>query len=286
MDNKIFSGLEDLGFDNVEMVDLYKKKEELQKAAPVKKDNPLDLLYDVEVTCPVCGNKFKAKAVKTNAARIMKKDSDFCIHYDKINPYFYDVYLCNVCGYAAMKTDFFKIREREKELIQNGISIKWHGRDYKDVFDVNTAIERYKLCLLNNAIMESKASKKAMNCLKIAWMYRLAKDKNNEQLFLNQALQGFTYAYENEEFPLYNSLDKYTTMYLLGELNRLASKNDEALSWFSKVITSPGVNQKIKEMAIDQKDLMKRESEMQADSNDDEEDDEPKKQGLFSRLFK
>lgn len=285
MDNKIFSGLEDLGFDNVDMVDLYKKKEEIQKVATAKKENPLDLLYDVEVTCPVCGNKFKTKAVRTNASRILKKDSDFCMHYDKINPYFYDVYLCNVCGYASMKADFFKIRDREKELVQNTISVKWHGRDYKDVYDVNTAIERYKLSLLNNVVMESKASKKAMNCLKIAWMFRLMNDKTNELLFLGQSLEGLTYAYEHEEFPLYSSLDKYTTMYLLGELNRRLSKNDEALSWFSKVITSPGVNQKVKEMAIDQKDLMKRESSENANDSDSEEE-EPKKQGLFSKFFK
>lgn len=285
MDNKIFSGLEDLGFTDIDKVDLYKKKEEVQKVVIPKKDNPLDLLYDVEVTCPVCGNKFKAKAVKTNASRIIKKDSDFCIHYDKINPYFYDVYLCNVCGYASMKADFFKIREKEKELVQNGISVKWHGRDYKDVYDVSTAIERYKLSLLNNVVMEAKASRKAMNCLKIAWMYRLINDKTNELLFLRQSLEGFTYAYEHEDFPLYSTLDKYTTMYLIGELNRRLSSNDNALSWFSKVITSPGVNQKVKEMAIDQKDLMKREANENVENSDSEEE-EPKKQGLFSRLFK
>ncbi len=31
------------------------------------------LLYDKEVTCPVCGNTFKAKSIKTSSYRILKK---------------------------------------------------------------------------------------------------------------------------------------------------------------------------------------------------------------------
>lgn len=284
MDKNIFSGLEDLGFDDIKEDDLFKKKEEEAKAAAVKKDDPKDLLYDAEVTCPVCGNKFKAKAVKTNAGRVIKRDSDLCMHYDKINPFFYDVWLCNICGYAAMKADFFKIREREIEAVQNNISMKWHGKNYPEVYDVNIAIERYKLALYNSVIMEAKASRKAMICLKIAWMYRFNEDKEKELVFLNQALEGLNYAYTTEEFPLYG-MDKFTSMYLLGELNRRVSKNDEALSWFSKIITSQGVPQKIKDMAVDQKDIIKEE-EAALNANNDENETPDKKEGLFSRFFK
>ena len=58
---------------------------------------------------------FKATAVKSSAYRMIKKDSDFFIRYSLINPYFYDVWVCNSCGYSAMKTDFHTLRSIEIE---------------------------------------------------------------------------------------------------------------------------------------------------------------------------
>ena len=60
---------------------------------------------------------------------MIKKDSDFFIRYSLINPYFYDVWVCNSCGYAAMKADFDTIRSLEIEQVQKSITPKWHGRD-------------------------------------------------------------------------------------------------------------------------------------------------------------
>jgi len=297
MDKNLFSGLEDLGFEDINKIDIYKKEEKNEvNSKATSAENQLSeeekqrsLLYDKEVTCPVCQNVFKARAVKTSAYRVKKKDSDFHIVYDVINPYFYDVWLCNVCGYAAMKSDFEKIRNFEVEAVQKKITPKWRGRRYPEVFDLDVAIERYKLSLLNYVLMETKASKKAMNCMKIAWMYRLKDDEVNEQIFLKQALEGFNEAYFNENFPIYG-MDNHTVMYLLGELNRRINNTDEAMKWFSQVITTHGVAPKLKELARDQKDLITENSNANENSSSDTEDftvDETnKKKGFLSKLFK
>ncbi|AKN34227.1 hypothetical protein Ccar_21900 [Clostridium carboxidivorans P7] len=249
-----------------------------------------NLLYNREVTCPVCGNEFKTKAVKTSAARILRKDSDSFIIFDVINPYFYDVWICNKCGYAAMKRDFNKIRNSEIELVKEKIKPKWHPKAYPDVYDVNVAIERFKLSLLNYYVIDAKASKKAMNCLKIAWMYRLLEDSGNETLFLKQALEGFNSAYFNEGFPLYN-MDKFTSMYIIGELNRRLGNNDESLKWFSQIITAQGAPSKLKDRSRDQRDLIKEAEDLEKSAdklNNDEtpvkEESKPKK-GFFSKFF-
>ncbi|MDP4147341.1 MAG: DUF2225 domain-containing protein [Bacillota bacterium] len=292
MAKNIFSGLENLGFDNIDDMSLYKKKEE-EAESDTNKDakeqlNPAALLYDRTVVCPVCGNTYKAKAVKTSSYRIVKKHSDFFIDYSVINPYFYDVWLCNVCGYAAMKADYNKVREIQKENIQKTISLKWHGRTYPEVYDVNIAIERYKLALLNYTVMEADSSKKAMACLKIAWMYRILNDSDTEMIFLEKALEGFNYAYSNERFPIYN-MDKYTLMYLIAELNRRTGNYDEALLWFSNVITTVGVEQKLKEKARDQKDLIREKLQQKGNIDNQNQDiassEAPKKKGFFSRFF-
>ncbi len=293
MSNNIFSGLEDLGFNNIDSIDLYKtKKEEINKDNKenfqlTDEEKQKNLLYDKEITCPVCDNVFKAKAVKTSASRILSKDSDSFIIYDVINPYFYDVWVCDNCGYSAMKNDFNKIRERQIHLVKDKIQTKWKRKNYPDVYDINIAIERYKLSLLNYYVTDAKASKKAMNCLKLAWMYRSLQDNENELTFLKQALDGFNAAYFNEGFPLYN-MDKFTAMYLIGELNRRLGNNDEALKWFSEIITSIGSPSKLKDRTRDQRDLIKEQmsEKHKAEEEPTEDFSFQEKKGFFSRLFK
>lgn len=243
----------------------------------------LNYLYDKKVTCPVCGANFTVKAIKTSSYRIQGKDSDFFIRYNIINPYFYDVWICNDCGYSAMKVDFDKIKSFQKNLVKSNITPKWRPRTYNVPYNVNTAIERYKLSLLNYFYIESYASKKAMNCLKIAWMFRILEDKDNEQNFLNQALKNFNDAYYNEDFPIYG-MDKFTVMYLIGELHRRLGNNEDALIWFSNVITSPMASPKIKNMARDQKDLIKKPTI--SEENDSSQSSSNKKKGFLSSLFR
>lgn len=286
MSDNIFSGLEGLGFDDINEIKLFEKKKTEEKDAnkEKKEEDPKNYLYDVTLTCPVCGNTFQARAVKSSAYRRQKSDSDLHIRYSLINPYFYEVYLCNVCGYAAMKQDFDKIRDYQIELIQKKIAPKWQGRRYPEVYDNEIAIERYKLSLLNCVVMEAKTSRKSLNCLRIAWMYRLKEDDKNEQLFLKQALEGFSEAYLNEDFPICG-MDKFTMMYLIGELNRRTENLNESNLWFSKIITTPSVPQKIKDLARDQRDLIKEALEQSLEDSEDPEE-EDKRSGFFSKFFK
>ncbi|WP_032122267.1 DUF2225 domain-containing protein [Clostridium amazonitimonense] len=288
---EIFSGLESLGFDNINGIEIFKKetsetKNQIKNLDDTEKQ--LSMLYNKEITCPVCGNSFKARAVKISAPRVIKKDSDFFLRHDNINPYFYDVWLCNVCGYAAMKVDFEKIKNYQIKMIKESISTKWTGKVYPDTYDINIAIERYKLSLLNYVVMESKASAKAMNCLKLAWMYRLIENSNQENIFMKKALEGFNQAYYNEDFPIYG-MHRYTTMYLIGELNRRTENYEQSLLWFSKVITTPSVPQKIKDMARDQRDIIKSSTGAKSEAEDLEKNatlESKHKKGIFSFLFK
>ena len=213
-------------------------------------------IFFKKVLCPICNKTFETPTVKVNIPRISYKDSDFFIRYSIENPYFYDVWVCPTCGYSALKTDFSKIRNFQKKLIKENITPKWVNRSYKLPYDENIAIEKYKLALLSSITIESKSSTKAMICLKIAWMYRLLNDDFREKNFLSQALSLFEDTYLKESLPIYG-LDRFSIMFLIGELNRRLNNNDIALRWFSEVITSIGANQKVKEMARDGKDKIR-----------------------------
>ncbi|MBD7912226.1 DUF2225 domain-containing protein [Clostridium cibarium] len=292
----IFSGLEELGFKNIKDVNIYEIKETKKNNDNIQKKeiettDESSYLYDRKVTCPVCSNEFTARTVKTNAYRIKEKKSDFYIEYSLINPYFYDVWLCNVCGYASMKADFLKIKSYEKESIVKKITPNWKGKKYPDIYDINIAIERYKLSLLNLSIINSKSSKKAINCLKLAWLYRELGDENNELLFREQALIGLKDAYLNEGFPIYG-MDKFKILYLIGELDRQLGHYEESLRYLGEVITSPGIDRKLKDLAVDQKNLIKEtlENMKSTDKSTIKNTSADKvnineKQGLFSKFF-
>ena len=213
-------------------------------------------IFDKQVVCPVCQNKFKTKAIKVKSPRISSKDSDFFIRYYIANPYFYDVWICNSCGYAAMKVDFDKIKFYKKDLILKNITSKWKPRNYPDVLNEKLAIERYKLALLNAVVGEFNSSTKAMILLKIAWMYRLLEDINSENSYLSQSLELFKDAYSKEDFPIYG-MQRESLMYLIGDLNRRLNNNEEELHWYSKALTTVGAPYKIKELARNGKNLIK-----------------------------
>lgn len=291
----IFSGLEDLGFEDVDNLNIYKTAETKSEKEIEAEKNASDekklqnLLYETTVECPVCGKSFKEKAVKKEGYRMQTKDSDFFIRYQFINPYFYDVWICSNCGYTSMKADFFQIRAHHKILILKNITTKWQRKVYPEVLDIDIAIERYKLALLNSVVISGKSSQKAYICLKTAWMYRLKGDTSNEEIFLRKALEGFNDAYFNEEFPIYQ-MNRFAVMYLIGELYRRTGNNEEALLWFSNLITTPGAMDKVKEMARNQKDLIALEEKKKKELNDLENNasstaQNNDKKSLFSKFF-
>lgn len=263
MKNYIFKGLEKLGFQMNKNINIYEEEERKIKETCKTKTNSSDsnraktYLYHKTVTCPVCKSTFKAIAVKSSAYKLKNRDSDLFMHYEFVNPYLYDVWACENCGYAALKADFPKIKSIEIDLVKKNICDQWKKKSYPETYDVKIAIERYKLALLNYVVMKSRSSKKGIACLKIAWMYRLLDSpeaKERELFFMNQAITGLEYAYLNEGFPIYG-MDSSTIMYLLGELNRRCENYDVALKWFSTVITTRGVKERLKDLARTQKEL-------------------------------
>ncbi len=164
-----------------------------------------------------------------------------------------------------MKSDFNKIKSFQINSVKERINPNWVPREYPEIYNIDIAIERFKLSLLNYVVIESAASKKAFNCLKLAWMYRLKNNHDKENLFLNQALESLKEAYSSEDFPIYG-MDNYTTLYLIAELMRRTGNTKEALRLFSNIITYPGISSRLKNLARDQKDLIKEQMN-EIDSN-------------------
>ncbi|MDF2546259.1 MAG: hypothetical protein K0R93_1157 [Anaerosolibacter sp.] len=217
----------------------------------------VNVLYDKAITCPVCKNIFHTKKVRTSATRIEKRDTDFCTHYIGENPILYNVFVCPMCGYAALESGFEEINAAGKKMIQESISRRWTQRSFGEERTILEAIETYKLALLCSQILGHKKGTLANICLRIAWLYRyLSHEKEFE--FLTHAVNCFEQAFANEPMPIGN-LDDVSLTYLIGELHRMIGNYEEAVEWFGKAVSNPAIKtkKKIDTMAREQWRLAK-----------------------------
>ncbi len=217
----------------------------------------IDSIYNKEITCPVCGQKFNVTKVKLKTCKVESRDTDFCVNYKDINPMFYDAWVCDYCGYAAQADKFEEIGYKEADIVLKEIKPKWNKRVFSGERTVDTALEAFKLVLLNHKVRGAKASEMAKVCMRIAWLYRIKQD-SRELDFLKFALNYYTETYKNEHFPA-DKLDENTCMYMIGELSCRTGDYENAVKWLSKLISSPEArkNTQLIEAARDQYQLVK-----------------------------
>ncbi len=271
----IFSELEGLGISqdtDKEIFESNAKNAEVKKTKTLPKAKqltPEQILFTAKMTCPVCKKEVEFRAVKSGKARLMKTELDLRPIYTILDPSMYEVVCCNNCGYAALKKDFTSLSPKKIDIIKKKVSPNYLGRNYPDIYSYDNAIERYKLALYDAMITDAKDGEKAYLCLRIAWLYRgsyesdenLSPEKkndlvSNEKVFLAHALEGFKQAHYKEGFPI-AGMDEVTLKYLIGELCRRQGNYEEASRWISEVIVAKGSNRRLKDKAIEVKELIK-----------------------------
>ena len=261
--SNIFAGLEDLGFKNVEKVDVYqesdseKKKQEAAKQDAKKETNEEDLLFDKSYTCPVCDHEFKSRMVRTGKVRLVGADSDLRPRYMGVDSLKYDAILCPKCGYAALNRYFNFVMSSQAKNIKEKISANFHYQpEAGKIYTYDDALTRHKMALLNTVVKNGKSSERAYTCLKMAWLCRGKREKE----LLSNAYDGFEAAFSKEDFPMCG-MDQYTMMYLLAELARRIGKNDEAKRYVSKVLVARNAQRRIKDKAFALKEKLQGKAE-------------------------
>ncbi len=267
----ILSGLGDFGLGGLEGLDIYGEEKEEKKAAPAAPPKVLekDLIYDKSFSCPVCGEEFSSKIMKTGKAKLLGTDSDLRARYEGIDSVKYDVLLCPSCGYAAISRYFSTIGSAQAKLIKEKISNSVHMTKYEDeVYGYEQAFERYKLSLVCAVVKKAKASEKAFICLKSGWLMRGWKEnlqenggdakkieelQNQEEEYLQNAYKGFIEARQSEGFPMCG-MDEVTIDYLVAVLATNLKKYDVASRLVSSILASGMANARTKEKARDLKE--------------------------------
>lgn len=280
----LLSGLGALGLGNLENATLYETNDSKQKGQAKEKEVPpevkeADMLFDKTYTCPVCDQEFKAKTIRAGKIRMLGTDMDLRPKYENIDMMKYETIACPHCGYAALSRYFKYMTSMQLNLIRTNICANYHPHPMDgEIYTHEEALERYKLTLANAIVKRAKASEKAYICLKTGWLmrgmaealdqkapeYAAKKDayERMEKEYLKNALEGFLAARQTEGFPMCG-MDEITMDYLIAILAMECEQYDLSLKVLSTVITSKGVNGRVKERALDARDMLREKMKAQ-----------------------
>ena len=266
MTDNIFGGLEKFGLETLidkaaDIFDSAAKRK--QPEAETKKEKVFDIddyIYPKRFDCPVCLKNFITFVPKWSKMRLQGTDYDLRAIYEPINPMFYDVIVCEFCGYSAVSESFSKITERQSEFILSEISPNFKPYVYPKEPDIDMVIDRYKLALLSSTIKRAKFGEKAYVCMKLAWLYRIKGDElENEKMFAQLASRGFANALADERTPIMG-LEEGTILYLIAAFSKFLGQNKNAMKILSTIIVSKKASERLKNRARDLKNEIIAES--------------------------
>lgn len=192
--------------------------------------------YVVDKECPVCAKKTKVTKVRSRLIKI-SQDYDFCTYYKDFNPYYYSIWVCSHCGYAADEPHFEKVQEKNKEKIAQFLSKKEVKIQFHEQRSRNDAIAAFKLGIFFADMIEEKPSYMAGLYLKLAWLYREAESEDQEKELLVRALEHYDKSLTTERYPI-GAMTDNAVMYLIGALSYKTGNVEKATQYLSRIVGS------------------------------------------------
>ena len=199
--------------------------------------------FVVEKTCPICEKKMRVVKTRSRIA-VTSRDEDACVHYDNFNPYYYTVWVCENCGFAAdEKTFTTKIPDRHLLILRAVLLTKNIKVPFAAERTIENAATSFRLALKYQDLIHGKASKKAKYAHQLAWVYREAGDKTQEAEFLKKAATYYEEALATEHFPI-ETLTDNAVIYLLAAIYRRLDEPEKATSYLSRLIGDQSVRER------------------------------------------
>ncbi|MGE5397945.1 MAG: DUF2225 domain-containing protein [Chitinophagales bacterium] len=195
-----------------------------------------DGFYSRQMNCPICSLPFSSLAIRSSALNVKEQESDFHLIYNGVNPLHYSVIVCPACNYAAPAASFKEQIKNVEELARALSQITTKPVRLTGERNISDALQSWQLALQSAQLKKLPSGQMAGIYLSAAWIAREIGDGDLEHSYLQQALNSYLAAYNNEPMPLGN-LDGKSVAYLIGELYRRLDQYQEAVTWFNHVIS-------------------------------------------------
>lgn len=274
----LLSGLEKFGLSAENTSNLFGEEEkapekETKEEKKVAEPREQDFLLTKTVRCKMCEKTYQVRAVKSGRVKRLDSDQDLRPRHQYIDTLKYSVWSCPYCGYTGLSRSIDEMTSVQRKLLQDNICSKFLGGtievDDDLVYDYDQAIERYKLALFNSVTKKGKASELAYICLSISWLLRgkveelpseteadktiIENTKKEEELFYDQAYEGFMKAISSETYPMCG-MEQSTMDYLMAVMSYKKGKMDVATKFLTSILGNKSANRRIKDKALELRD--------------------------------
>lgn len=208
-----------------------KTKTQTEKKGQNTQLAPNKLLYEKNVTCPVCGVSFASQQVRLSKLNTVKQDPDLRIHYKEVNPALYNVIKCPECSYANLAQDF-----EENVTLKEPLTFITEDKrlDNEQVTEVEQAVENHKIALQCLQVLQSAPDKLARICLYLAWLYEDGGKEVLAKEIRHDALTYYKQAYSTSSDM--DSSQVHQITYLIAELSSQLGNKKDAYDFFQRLI--------------------------------------------------
>ncbi|MGE5380941.1 MAG: DUF2225 domain-containing protein [Methylocystaceae bacterium] len=209
-------------------------------------------LFDRKVTCPVCGQVFETKMLRSSKLRVKNIDADFRQHFVDVEPLWYAVWSCPYCYYSNLNFDYNQVTEAQKKLVMAGMSDIRAKFPFKFTAPrtMDQVMASYYLNLQTLQFMKVDQVRLAKIWLRLAWLYQDAGDEQLSLVATDKALAGFSDGYYNSRRDSGVEQDQRLCC-LMGEMALRLNKMEDALKHFRNAVVRRGGNEAVNRTAQD-----------------------------------
>lgn len=214
-----------------------------------------EMVYEKDYDCPICKQTIRRKMIKSSKNKLLDVDYDLNARYEKVNPLYYEMIVCETCGFAQLNKREETLTLTEIKWIKEKISNHFSKRIYSTYY-TEEAVDRYKLGLLNAIVRNATEGEKGYIALKLGWVYREIGNEVEEKRFMQQALTCFLNAYHRENFPIFE-LQEEVVCYLISALSYGLEDYKQAAKWIQITLKGADESPKLRDRCFTLKQMIK-----------------------------
>lgn len=241
-----------------------------------------NIFYEIDLTCPVCGYKFKTYKTKVKVKENMPVGYETYLvpiyQNEMTNPLSYDIDVCPNCSYAAYHKDFKE--NTDSNVINIVKSFFYDIKKLSKETNFNLKDRNYEEARIAYIIsafiyeqMREKDYIKIAKCyIRTAWYSKELKDIDFYRKSLKKALDSYINAYNViDDFKLSNII-----LYLIAVIYVELGDFDSAIPYFNKLNGDqkakkiPEIKEKLEEQTLYMREKIKELNEEMKNMNDDE----------------
>jgi len=185
--------------------------------------------FVVERVCPIC--EMQTRIVHVKSRLIMERqDLDLCTYYKDFNPYLYNVWACENCGFAAEDIRFRgHIPQRTRDKIRAFLQTNNLVVPFMEERTVEDALSFYEIAILFSEIFDPSPGRQATLYQKMAWICRQdMPDTERERIYLQKAVELYKISLETERYPI-GKISDDMAMYLTCAIYFMLGDYDNAV---------------------------------------------------------